>query len=925
MRRRGWIWSIVLLVALLWSTATAFGWTPVPVKDDPLVRMPGTQPAPENSADIESPKRCTNCHGGYNQTIEPTFNWQGSMMAQSARDFLFYACMTTAAQDAIWAVGTPNAVDMCERCHFPKGWAEGRSDPPNASLMTGDDFDGVQCDLCHSMFDPFFETTYDGTREGSDWLNYWDETNASGTPSQSAADQAYQEDMRLAGTINLFSGGNINQPFFTLNRPPANYVESGSGQFFLDDVRDKRASFADASGRHAMVYSRYHKSKYFCSTCHDVSNPVLANLNDDPNAGALTTETDSAFSYFHVERTFSEFMLSDYGQQGGATGIGPFAPDLYNTSRPGNVIATCQDCHMRDGTGVACTQNDGVVRPTDSVEHPQSGQPIHDLTGGNAWVTTVLASAVSGSANYDATNDALLNQGPAALTLDLSQGLGLDPAALLVGADRAMQQLQMAASINNLSYDPSTGALTFLVQNQTGHKLISGFPEGRRMFVKIKAYAAGQLIHEINPYDYTAGTLKGLGASYDGQGLPAPAALQAGESYVDELVYEMKPTSALTGEDKTFHFALATGRYKDNRIPPKGFRIAQAAERLSVPVAHGVEEPNLFTAQEYAGGYDAVSLNIPAGAEQVEVSLYYQTTSREYIEFLRDEINGYSNTTNSPTLVGTGAGGDTPYLVQSDPFFGQLKAWGDTIWQLWTHNMNMTTAKPFLMASATVGGGGCAAPVPTLLTAEPGNSQVTLSWSDESATGAIGYKLYYDQAGKSVLIADLGNTTTYVDSNLTNGNQYCYKVTSYTADCESTFSNILCATPTNQGQATMEAGVTQLVSGLWTGKGNNQSFTTQSTFNAGDTVTIRATILDQDGATLEGATVDILITGPESVLVTSGHSDANGIAEASWSTKTAKGKSAGTTPGSYTATTKGVTASGYSWDAVETSTTFTIQ
>ncbi|MFN2196699.1 MAG: phosphoglycerate kinase, partial [Anaerolineales bacterium] len=41
------------------------------------------------------------------------------------------------------------------------------------------------------------------------------------------------------------------------------------------------------------------------------------------------------------------------------------------------------------------------------------------------------------------------------------------------------------------------------------------------------------------------------------------------------------PSSSLTGEDETFHFALATGRYKDNRIPPKGFRIGEAADRLS--------------------------------------------------------------------------------------------------------------------------------------------------------------------------------------------------------------------------------------------------------------------------------------------------------------------------------------------------------
>jgi hypothetical protein len=83
----------------------------------------------------------------------------------------------------------------------------------------------------------------------------------------------------------------------------------------------------------------------------------------------------------------------------------------------------------------------------------------------------------------------------------------------------------------------------------------------------------------------------------------------------------------------------------------------------------------------------------------VEVNLYYQTTSREYIEFLRDEINGTGNL----TLTDPGAGGGPAYIVQTDPFFAQLKAWGDTIWNLWTHNMNVDGAAPFLMTQATFG------------------------------------------------------------------------------------------------------------------------------------------------------------------------------------------------------------------------------
>jgi cytochrome c553 len=802
------LYGSLALIILLGFTAmvAAYAWTAIPVKEDPLVRMPGTQPAPENSPDVEASTRCLNCHGGYNPAVEPAFNWKGSMMAQAARDFLFWACLTVAAQDSIWAIGRPNATDICLRCHMPDGWLAGRSDPTNGSAMKGSDFDGVSCDMCHSMFDPFFEATFNGSRESSDWLGYWDETNKSSTPSNRAAEATLSEDRRLASGIKLFNGS----AFYSGNFPPASYTENGAGQYFVDDNRGKRASFADASARHPMYYSRYHKSKYFCSTCHDVSNPVLANLllgrvspsetksSFTGTGRKLWTEIYPAFSYFHVERTFSEFILSAYGQADGAPGIGPFAPSVFNTSKPNNYIAACQDCHMRDVTGKACSQNDGVLRPTNSVEHPKSGLPLHDLTGGNMWVSYVLASAVSGSPNYDPINAALLNQGPGVLTLDLTAGTGIDPVALLAGVDRAKQQLKMAASIENVSYSPSTGSLSFRIQNQTGHKLISGFPEGRRMFVNIKAYKAGNLIFEINPYDYAVGTLKGLGVG-------SSPALGPNERYVDELVYEAQMSSTLTGESKTFHFALATGRYKDNRIPPKGFRISEAEARHSEPWYGGVKRLDYFTPEEYEGGYDDVSVSIPPGADYIEVTLYYQTTSREYVEFLRDEINGTANTLRSPTP----AGNPQAYIVQSDPWFAKLKAWGNTIWELWDRNKNVEGAKPVIMTQATWGTPTmeCTIPgVPQNLKATGGQKKITLSWSAGTPAPTGGYRIYYDQAGKKLFRASVpAGTTTYTDTGLSGKTTYCYSVTAWNdcngngtfdpgIDSESAHSNVACAT-----------------------------------------------------------------------------------------------------------------------------------
>ena len=59
-------------------------------------------------------EECVICHGIVQLEIEVAPNWQGSMMAQAARDPLFYACLAVANQDAA------NAGDTCIRCHSPK-------------------------------------------------------------------------------------------------------------------------------------------------------------------------------------------------------------------------------------------------------------------------------------------------------------------------------------------------------------------------------------------------------------------------------------------------------------------------------------------------------------------------------------------------------------------------------------------------------------------------------------------------------------------------------------------------------------------------------------------------------------------------------------------------------------------------------------
>jgi hypothetical protein len=123
----------------------------------------------------------------------------------------------------------------------------------------------------------------------------------------------------------------------------------------------------------------------------------------------------------------------------------------------------------------------------------------------------------------------------------------------------------------------------------------------------------------------------------------------------------------------------------------------------------GASALDYFSAAEYAGGHDALSLALPSGADTVEVELLYQTTSREYVGFLRSELSASGATLTSPTPSGEA----NAYIATTDPFFSPSSMpGGEVVWSLWEHTKSWPGAAPARMAYAVVvAGNGCAAPV----------------------------------------------------------------------------------------------------------------------------------------------------------------------------------------------------------------------
>jgi hypothetical protein len=160
------------------------------------------------------------------------------------------------------------------------------------------------------------------------------------------------------------------------------------------------------------------------------------------------------------------------------------------------------------------------------------------------------------------------------------------------------------------------------VTNQTGHKLPTGYPEGRRMWVNLRAYDSnGDLISESGAYDPATGVL-----TED----PDAKVYEVKQGITSELAALLKQPAGAS-----FHFVLNNTVIKDNRIPPRGFTQAALDQAGLRPVGASYVEGQYW---------DETTYTLPLETERVVATLYYQTSSKEYIDFLRAKggLDGYA-------------------------------------------------------------------------------------------------------------------------------------------------------------------------------------------------------------------------------------------------------------------------------------------
>jgi hypothetical protein len=523
------------------------------------LKAPGTQPtgsgAPSSTTlaePIVNSDSCFLCHLGMDSpatTVKP-YRWRGSMHAHAYRDPVFQAAFALATIDA------PAAGEFCLRCHTPGAFLAGRASPPTgnpdgSTLLASDRDEGITCNLCHRAVD------LDSTPPG---------------PPDDAL-------IRNALEVNALL--------------PTEY---GNGKYIVDpmDVRRGPLDFItnmEPEAPHLWLYSPHHRTGDLCGTCHDVSNPLFSRNGGptpDPsdtytlNAPDTQHPTHNKHDQFPEQRTHSEWRNSAFASTPGGLFIPDAANPLVNRFGGNRVnVSQCQDCHMPTTTGQACWE---------IFESPvRTDLPDHTFVGANVFALDAIAHLHGPTG----TNE-------------------LDATTLTLIARQRADTLDMLAKATDMALSQTAGEMTSRVTNQTGHKLLTGMPEGRRIWTNVRFYNGPTLIAERGAYDTATGVL----------------------SVADTKVYEQllgidAYMAAQTGlpAGHSFHLAFVNTVLKDNRIPPRGF--TNAAFR-AVQAGH--------VNYAYADGqhWDDSRFCIPAGATRAEVTLYYQTSSKEYVEFLRD-------------------------------------------------------------------------------------------------------------------------------------------------------------------------------------------------------------------------------------------------------------------------------------------------
>lgn len=309
-----------------------------------------------------------------------------------------------------------------------------------------------------------------------------------------------------------------------------------------------------------------------CATCH--------NLNIEP-VDSQGQELEGV-AHFAEQASYTEWLQSDFALGGPKE-------------------ASCQSCHMpKLDEDVIISEGAGGPRPDFSE---------HSFLGAN----TVM-------------QDMFMNFGDE-LGLDLSDEFGMSHEEKFTKSiARNREFLQTAASLTISQGEIQDGRLNIdvLVQNNTGHKLPSGY-HSRRVYLHLEVVDQdGQQVFEsgkINP----DGSIVGVSEDVN------PATWEPHYDTIDNETQVQVYQSIVGNSDNVRTHSLLDGSFflKDNRLTPSGFDKQAVSADTTLPDSFGVFGAAVEDT-DFNNGTDTVSYQVTvpeSGVYTVSASLRYQPFS----------------------------------------------------------------------------------------------------------------------------------------------------------------------------------------------------------------------------------------------------------------------------------------------------------
>ncbi len=316
-----------------------------------------------------------------------------------------------------------------------------------------------------------------------------------------------------------------------------------NGQYLVSDDGVMRGPYSDAFAPHRFKQASFQSTSELCASCHDLYNPLVPRVTPDGQPMNMP---------FPEQTTYTEWLLSDFAKED----------------------VSCQNCHMPESMGTV--GNGGPVRPDRS---------SHLISGGNAFLPGAIAF--------------------------LFPSLGLSD-ALDRGILAAKKSLQEAAELSFVDSpaEVSRGEILSLklrVTNLTGHKLPTGYPEGRRVWLALKSDELGI---ERGGYDASKGEPEDPAAIY-------------------HTIHGQQ------GQGPGHRLILNNTIYYDSRIPARGV----TSNSTIAPVGKVFEEvsPGVLAHWDQITITATVPCDRMLQQVKLEAELWYQGVTKKYVESLVQE------------------------------------------------------------------------------------------------------------------------------------------------------------------------------------------------------------------------------------------------------------------------------------------------